>query len=120
MQVMLALHDGRFAEAEVLLARSLELGLRSQETMAEAGHALQLYELRREQGRAHEAAGPLARAAAENPTRPLFGFALSLHPETYLVRHTGMTTVESRAAAMLARLADDRVVRRLRRERKRS
>ena len=99
MQVMLALHDGRFAEAEVLLARSLELGLRSQETMAEAGHALQLYELRREQGRAHEAEGPLARAAAENPTRPLFGCALA-RLETDLGRQAG-------ARKMFERLAED-------------
>ena len=77
MQVMLALHDGRFTEAETFLSRSLELGLRSQETMAEAAYALQLYELRREQGRAHEADGLLARAAGENPARPLFSCALA-------------------------------------------
>ena len=77
MQVMLALHDGRFAEAEVFLSRSLELGLRSQETMAEAAYALQLYQLRREQGRAQEADVLLTRAAGENPARPLFSCSLA-------------------------------------------
>ena len=100
MQVMLALHDGRFAEAEVLLAGSLELGLRSQETMAEAGHALQLYELQapNQAGRTR----PKARwpaLPAENPTRPLFGCALA-RLETDLGRQAG-------ARKMFQRLAED-------------
>ena len=71
-QAMLALHEGRYAEAEELIPRALALGRGSQETMAEVGYAFQLYTLRREQDRAGEAYDLLARAANDVPARPLF------------------------------------------------
>jgi DNA-binding SARP family transcriptional activator len=76
-QAMLALHDGRFADAEELIPAALELGRHSQETMAEVGYAFQLYELRREQGRSSEAYDLLARAATDVPARPVYRCALA-------------------------------------------
>jgi tetratricopeptide (TPR) repeat protein len=77
MDALIALHEGRFAEAEGLIERALMLGRRAQRREAEAAHALQLYELRREQGRAGETFELLATAAAETPARPLFRCALA-------------------------------------------
>jgi tetratricopeptide (TPR) repeat protein len=74
---MLALHDGRFADAEELIPTALALGRHSQETMAEVGYAFQLYELRREQGRSSEAYDLLARAATDVPARPVYRCALA-------------------------------------------
>jgi DNA-binding SARP family transcriptional activator len=71
-QAMLALHEGRYADAEELIPRALALGRDSQETMAEVGYAFQLYTLRREQDRAGEAYDLLARAANDVPARPVF------------------------------------------------
>ncbi|HEX2303045.1 MAG TPA: BTAD domain-containing putative transcriptional regulator [Gaiella sp.] len=76
-QAMLALHDGRFADAEELIPAALALGRHSQETMAEVGYAFQLYELRREQGRSSEAYDLLARAATDVPARPVYRCALA-------------------------------------------
>ncbi|HET9288490.1 MAG TPA: BTAD domain-containing putative transcriptional regulator [Gaiella sp.] len=77
MRAMLALHEGRYAEAEELIPYALSLGRGSQETMAEVGYAIQLYELRREQGRPNEAHELLLRAAREVPARPVFRCALA-------------------------------------------
>jgi len=76
-QAMLALHDGRFADMEELTPSALALGRHSQETMAEVGHAIQMYELRREQGRASETYDLLLRASRKVPARPLFRCALA-------------------------------------------
>jgi DNA-binding SARP family transcriptional activator/tetratricopeptide (TPR) repeat protein len=76
-QAMLALHDGRFADAEELIPAALALGRHSQETMAEVGYAFQLYELRREQDRSGEAYDLLARAATDVPARPVYRCALA-------------------------------------------
>jgi DNA-binding SARP family transcriptional activator/tetratricopeptide (TPR) repeat protein len=77
MDALLALHEGRFDEAEALIERALVLGQRAQRREAESGYALQLYELRREQGRAGETVELLAAAARETPARPLFRCAVA-------------------------------------------
>jgi DNA-binding SARP family transcriptional activator len=77
MQAMLALHEGRFEEAEELVPHAFSLGRGSQETMAEVGYALQLCELRREQGRASETYELMQRAAQAVPARPVFRCALA-------------------------------------------
>jgi tetratricopeptide (TPR) repeat protein len=69
---MLALHDGRFAEAEALSAQALEIGERSEGVRAVGPHAVQLFILRREQGRAAEALDALVSVAEQTPTRPFF------------------------------------------------
>ncbi len=74
---MLALHDGRLDDAERLVPIALELGGRAEAHLAAAAYAIQLYLLRREQGRAEEALEPLTRFAAENPARPCFRCALA-------------------------------------------
>jgi predicted ATPase/DNA-binding SARP family transcriptional activator len=74
---MLALHEGRYAEAEELIPRALALGRSSQQTMAEVGYAIQLYELRREQDRSSETYDLLAQAASDVPSRPLYRCALA-------------------------------------------
>ena len=56
---------------------ALELGGRAEAVLAAAAYAIQLYLLRREQGRAEEALEPLARVAAESPARPFFRCALA-------------------------------------------
>jgi tetratricopeptide (TPR) repeat protein len=83
---MLALHEGRLADAERLVPAALELGGRAEAVLAAAAYGTQLYLLRREQGAADAALQPLARVAADSPARPFFRCALaSLH--TDLSRH---------------------------------
>lgn len=64
---MIALMEGRFAEAEELLETTRALGERAQSWNARVTHALALFVLRRAQGRLDEVEGPLARAAADYP-----------------------------------------------------
>jgi DNA-binding SARP family transcriptional activator len=77
MDALLALHEGRFEDAEALIDRALMLGRRAQRHEAETAYALQLYELRREQGRAAETYELLTAAARETPARPLFRSAVA-------------------------------------------
>jgi DNA-binding SARP family transcriptional activator len=77
MDALLALHEGRLEEAEALIERALVLGRRAQRREAESAYALQLYELRREQGRAGETWHLLSEAARDLPARPLFRCALA-------------------------------------------
>ncbi len=74
---MLALHDGRLDDAERLVPAAHELGGRAEAILAAAAYAIQIYLLRREQGRAEEALEPLARVAAESSARPFFRCALA-------------------------------------------
>ena len=74
---MLAVHDGRFDEAEKLIPAALEIGGNAQTAEAAGPHAIQLFILRREQGRAGEAHEALARLAVEFPARPFFRTALA-------------------------------------------
>jgi predicted ATPase/DNA-binding SARP family transcriptional activator len=76
-RAMLAMHEGRYTEAEELIPYALALGQPSQQTMAEVGYAFQLYTLRREQARADETYDLLARAASDVPARPVYRCALA-------------------------------------------
>ncbi len=79
---MLALHEGRLDDAERLVPAALELGGRAEAVLAAAAYSIQLYLLRREQGRAETALEPLARVAAESVARPFFRCALAaLHTD---------------------------------------
>jgi DNA-binding SARP family transcriptional activator len=77
VEAMLALHEGRLADAERLVAEASELGARAEAVLAAAAYTIQLYLLRREQGRAEEAYEPLKTVAVEHPTRALFRCALA-------------------------------------------
>jgi tetratricopeptide (TPR) repeat protein len=74
---MLALHDGRFAEAELLIHRALDLGGSAQSAESAGPNAVQRFILRREQGRSAEAYDALAKVAAAFPARPFFRAALA-------------------------------------------
>ena len=74
---MLALHEGRFGEAEQLVPAAYELGRRAQAIESLSAYAVQLYLLRRERGPVEEAREPLARAASHSLARPVFRCALA-------------------------------------------
>ena len=74
---MLALHEGGFDEAEVLVPAAYELGRRAQAIESLSAYAVQLYLLRRERGPVEEALDPLGRAASQSPARPVFRCALA-------------------------------------------
>jgi YVTN family beta-propeller protein len=73
----LALLEGRFGEAERLIPETHKLGERAQTWTAGATYALQLYLLRREQGRLSEVEALLRRASAESRTYPILRCALA-------------------------------------------
>jgi DNA-binding SARP family transcriptional activator len=75
-QSFLALLEGRFDEAEQLIAENRSIGERTQVSTSTATYALQLYLLRREQGRPHEVEELLRRAALDYPTYPILSCAL--------------------------------------------
>jgi DNA-binding SARP family transcriptional activator len=77
VSAMLALHEGRLSDAERLVAGANAVGARAEETMAAAAYSVQLYLLRREQGRAEDADEPLRRVADERRTRTVFRCALA-------------------------------------------
>jgi DNA-binding CsgD family transcriptional regulator/tetratricopeptide (TPR) repeat protein len=64
---ILALQDGRFEEAEQLIAKTLEAGRQAQAWDAEASHLFALFGLRREQGRLAELEDDLRRAPLDYP-----------------------------------------------------
>jgi tetratricopeptide (TPR) repeat protein len=72
----LALLEGRFDEAEQLIADNRAIGEQTQVSTSTATYALQLYLLRREQGRAHEVEELVRHAAVDNPTYPILTCAL--------------------------------------------
>lgn len=67
-----ALLEGRFAEAEDLIAEALRLGQRSQGWSATVSHGLQLFVLRKEQGRLDEIEDQVRRSAARYATYPIW------------------------------------------------
>jgi tetratricopeptide (TPR) repeat protein len=71
-RAMLALHEGRFADAEELMAHALELGGSAQQVEAASAHAAHQTILHRELGSPQQAYDELARAAAAYPLRPFF------------------------------------------------
>ncbi len=74
---LLALLEGRFAEAEQQITETRSLGERSQSWNAAVTYGLQLYVLRREQGRVHEIEELVRRAAADNPSYPIWRCVLA-------------------------------------------
>jgi DNA-binding SARP family transcriptional activator len=74
---LLALLEGRLEEAEQVIAETRSLGRRAQSWGASVYHGLQLYVLRREQGRVEEVDELVRRAARENPTYPIWRCVLA-------------------------------------------
>jgi tetratricopeptide (TPR) repeat protein len=74
---MLALMDGRFEEAEQLLADTLAVGDRAESWNAAVSHRLGLFVLRREQGRLAELEDTITRSVDEYPSLPRFRSTLA-------------------------------------------
>jgi DNA-binding SARP family transcriptional activator len=70
----LALFEGRFADAERAIFEALEFGRLAYGANAQVGFDLQLYALRREQGRLEDIVDNVARAVEEYPDYPLWRF----------------------------------------------
>jgi tetratricopeptide (TPR) repeat protein len=71
-RAMRALLDGRFEEAERLIADALSFGQRAQRSDAVPGSRIQMYLLRRELGRLSEVEADIKRSVAEFPMRSVF------------------------------------------------
>ncbi len=67
-----ALLEGRFDEAERLIAAAFDLGRRAESWSATVSHGLQLYMLRRHQGRLAEVEQDVRRSVAAYPTYPIW------------------------------------------------
>jgi tetratricopeptide (TPR) repeat protein len=77
-----ALLEGRFAEAETLMGEALAFGERAQGSMATNTFRVQLYVLRREQGRLEEMQDLVRRSVDEYPTYSLWRCLLThMHAE---------------------------------------
>jgi tetratricopeptide (TPR) repeat protein len=76
-QSTLALLEGRFGEAEQLMEDARSLGERAQTWAAAVTHGLQLYLLRREQGRTQEVERSVRLAARDYPTYPIWHCVLA-------------------------------------------
>jgi predicted ATPase len=74
---VLALLEGRFDAAETLIAEARAAGERAENWSATVNSALQLYILRREQGRVAEVEQLVLRAAADYPTYPIWRCVLA-------------------------------------------
>jgi DNA-binding SARP family transcriptional activator/tetratricopeptide (TPR) repeat protein len=70
----LALFEGEFTEAERAIHEALELGRQAQSANAQVAFDLQMYALRREQGRLEEVVEVVERAVEEYPAYPVFRF----------------------------------------------
>ena len=77
-RALVALLDGRLAEAEELIREARALGERAQSWNAVVTHRLQLYVLRREQGRLGEMQELVRSSVEEYPTYPIFRCALAV------------------------------------------
>ena len=77
-QAMLAILDGNFSTAETLAQQALELGHQTHDGRADGLYGVQMFSIRREQGRLAEVAQVMKRFIDENPgeTTWLPGFAL--------------------------------------------
>jgi tetratricopeptide (TPR) repeat protein len=71
-EARLALLEGRLGEAEGLIAEALDLGERAQSWNAAVAYRLQLYLLRREQGRLEEVKELVRGSVEEYPTYPIW------------------------------------------------
>jgi predicted ATPase/DNA-binding SARP family transcriptional activator/class 3 adenylate cyclase len=70
----LALFEGRFAQAESAIHEALELGRLAQSANAQVAFDLQMYALRREQGRLEEMVDVVERAVGDYPAYPVWRF----------------------------------------------
>jgi DNA-binding SARP family transcriptional activator len=77
LRALLALLEGRFDEAEHLIAETRSLGERAQNWNATVTYGLQLYVLRREQERLEEVERLVRRAATDFPTYPIWRCVLT-------------------------------------------
>ncbi|HET8873286.1 MAG TPA: hypothetical protein VFM83_06330, partial [Gaiellaceae bacterium] len=73
----LALLEGSFEEAEELIAEARSIGKRAQSWSAAVNHGLQLYVLRREQGRLAEVEEFVRRAASDYSSYPIWRCVLA-------------------------------------------
>jgi DNA-binding SARP family transcriptional activator len=71
---LLALFSGRFAEAESAIHEALEVGRSAQSANAQQAFDLQMYALRREQGRLREVIEVVERAVDEHPAYPIWRY----------------------------------------------
>jgi tetratricopeptide (TPR) repeat protein len=71
-RALLALLEGRFGEAEQLITDTRSVGERAQSWNAAVTYGLQLYVLRRDQGRLEEVEDLVRRAATDSPTYPIW------------------------------------------------
>ncbi len=69
---LISLLEGNFAEAERLIEKARVLGMGAQSWSATVGHRLQLYLLRREQGRIAEVEDLVRQSLLDYPTYPLW------------------------------------------------
>src|SRR5439155_2719356 len=76
-RTLIALLEGRFAEAEGLISETFRIGETAQSWNAAVAFRLQLYLLRREQGRLRELDDLVRCAAADYPTYPIFRCVLA-------------------------------------------
>lgn len=74
---LFALLEGEFGEAERAMTAAHGAGATAHPWNAAVTYGLQLYALRREQGRLDEVVGPLRRFVDENPGYPIFGCVLA-------------------------------------------
>ena len=73
----LALFEGRFEEAERAIVEALEVGLPVQSANAQLAFDLQMYALRREQGRLEEVVEVVEQAVEEYPAYPVWRYVLA-------------------------------------------
>jgi DNA-binding SARP family transcriptional activator len=76
-RALLALLEGRLAEAEELVAEALKMGERTQSWSTTVSYRLQLYVLRREQGRLEEVQQIVRASVQEYPTYPIWRCVLA-------------------------------------------
>ncbi len=77
-RTLLALHEGRFEEAERTVEEGIEIGRRATPgDIAEGTYCLQLYEVRRQRGRTADVYELVATTARDYPARPVFRSGLA-------------------------------------------
>lgn len=73
----LALFEGGFAEADAAIHEALEIGLPVQSANAQLAYDLQMYALRREQGRLDELVDVVQQAVVDYPAYPVWRYVLA-------------------------------------------
>jgi class 3 adenylate cyclase/tetratricopeptide (TPR) repeat protein len=106
-RALLALLEGRFEEAEQLITETRSLGERALGWNAAVVYGLQLYVLRREQGRVQEVEKLVRRAATDNPTYPIWRCVLASMLAELGSTGDARTELEALAADAFGRLPFD-------------